>query len=97
MSGVINLETVRDWIDKGRLIGPDWTEQPKCPHCGEEDNEWHESPSLNYDGDCTTAECIHCGGFYDVEMRVQCRFTTKPAAVPEVQVMKILAKNHLDE
>lgn len=54
----------------------EFTNNPVCPYCGDEVEDWNEYPS------CTNAsggrfDCPKCGKKYDVEVQVEYSFTTR--------------------
>lgn len=54
----------------------DWNEYPKCPCCGEQDQDWHDGIGPKNDGDQWHRTCGTCGSDYMVEMSVSVSFRT---------------------
>jgi hypothetical protein len=57
----------------------EWTEFPKCPHCGEDDQEWWDGLSITDHGDGSEwdAQCGFCDKDYHVSMSTSVNFSTK--------------------
>jgi uncharacterized Zn finger protein len=49
-----------------------------CPHCGADDEETTDYPSvLEHDGDKTKVECHNCGQIFEATMSVEYSYATR--------------------
>ncbi len=80
MSNVDDWIKQRDATDKKLAVdepGEHWFDNPRCPHCGTEVEDWWDGGGLMHDGDKTEFDCAECGKTYKVRMCVETTFQTE--------------------
>lgn len=58
------------------LFDTEWTDFPKCPYCGKEDQDWWDGLEPKEDGDIWDVVCSFCEREYRTTMSVSTHFTT---------------------
>ena len=60
-----------------------WTDNPVCPHCGDEEEDWSEYDGLRGDGSEIETDCGSCEKPFRITMSVSYSFfTEKPKVSP---------------
>lgn len=55
----------------------EYTDHPKCPHCGFEDEDWWDGTSMTKDGDQEDSTCPTCGKEYKTTLYIETHFATE--------------------
>ncbi len=58
-------------------IDTDFTDFPKCPHCGAVDQDWWDGQPVRNDGDTWDFECPSCGKDVMVTICIETTFITQ--------------------
>lgn len=63
--------------EKAVVFDTEWTDEPKCPYCGFEGQDWWDGLEPKSDGDSWDVDCGDCGKEYRVIMSVSTHFSTE--------------------
>jgi hypothetical protein len=65
-------------MSSGESIDHDWTDEPVCPYCGGEDQDWWDGLGIEVeDGTEWEATCGYCGEQYKVQACITTTFSTE--------------------